>query len=396
MTEHNLRRTTFLTAAMVLAWLSGGAIADVKLDVAANLTQGPGGLTVAQDGSMVVSLHPYFETRERVIRIDRNGEWNPFPSVELGAGGQRGRNALAFDSVIAVRTDARGITWLLDNGRRGESVPKLVGWNANSNEIHKLIYLPAPATLDSSYLVDFVLDPAAAFAYIADPAGGEDAALIAVDLESGLPRRVLQSHLSVTPEKIPLLVEGKRITARRVNGQGAEPMTGVNPIAIDRRGRFLYFGALKSQRLYRVEVSKLRDSALARTEVDQAVEYYAVKPICDSIAIDAKNNIYAADLTNNAITVITPAELKPKVYVKDPKLCWPDGLSFGPDGRLYFFCSQLHRTRWFNGGQNHTHAPFHVYRIKPMHQPFRNPIPNPIPKNPFGELGETFSDTFGR
>lgn len=385
-------RTTILTVAAVFAGVYAGFGADVKLDVAANLTQGPGGLAIAQDDEIIVSLHPYFQTRERAIRIDRNGEWVPFPTVELG-GGAAAASGIALDSVMSVRIDADGIIWMLDNGRRSESTPKIIGWDPDEGREHRVIYLPRPITIDTSYLADFAIDPAEPFLYIADPAGGQDAALIVVDLTTGLSRRVLHGHLSVVPEAINFSIEGKRVKARRLDGSGAEPMAGVNPITIDRKGRILYFGALKSLRLYKIETEKLRDPALAAADLNQAVEYYAMKPICDSIAIDSKNNIYAADLANNAITVISPSKKEPEIYVRDPRLCWPDGLSFGPDGRLYFFCSQLHRTEWFNGGQNHTQAPFIVYRIKPIYQPL---LGKSLPKNPFTGISETINERLGR
>lgn len=385
----NLLRIGALTLAIANAWVQVGTCSDVKLDVAATLTQGPGGLSVIDDGGLVVSLHPFFETRERLIRIDRNGEWNPFPSIEMSSG-EPGRNSIALDSVIAVHSAEDGTLWLLDNGRRSESTPKLIAWNLDKNEIRQVIYLPSPATIDTSFLADFAIDPAEPFIYIADPAGGQDAALIVVDLSTGVSRRVLGGHLSVTPEAIPLTVQGKTLVARRVDGSGAEPMAGVNPITVDRRGRTLYFGPMKGLRLYKIETDKLRDPGLPAEELNQAVAYYAVKPICDSITIDAKNNIYAADLSLNAITVIRPNSLKPEIYIQDPRLCWPDGLCFGPDGRLYFFCSQVNRTVWFNGGVNHAEAPFTVFRIKPIHQPL---LTNPLPKNPFSGISETITET---
>ncbi|MFT5465901.1 MAG: hypothetical protein ACI8UO_000997 [Verrucomicrobiales bacterium] len=386
-------RIAALIVATVIAGLHGGFGADVKLDVAAKLTQGPGGLAISNDAGIVVSLHPFFQTRERAIRIDSKGEWAPYPSVELGSGGVSGLSGIALDSVMAVHIDAEGIVWMLDSGRRGEATPKIVGWNPDTEREHRVIYLPKPITIDTSYLADFAIDPEEPFIYIADPAGGQDAALIVVDLTTGLSRRVLHGHLSVTPENISFAIGGKSVKARRVDGSGAEPMAGVNPIAIDQKGRNLYFGPLKGLRLYNVETEKLRDPSVPAAELNQAVEYYAVKPICDSIAIDEKNNIYAADLAHNAITIITPDERKPEIYIRDPRLCWPDGLSFGPEGRLYFFCSQLHRTESFNGGQNHTEAPFVVYRIKPFYQPF---LSIPLPKNPFTEFDGSFNDRFGK
>lgn len=353
---------------------------------------------------MVISLHQYFQTRERVIRVDRNGNSAPFPNAEMSSGltspESRSCSEISLDSVMGIRAGSSGVMWMLDNGRRGECIPKVVGWNANSNSVHQLVYLPSPATTENSFLADMAISPDNNFVYIADPASGNDAALIVVDLRTGMSRRLLQGHVSVVPEDIPLVIQGRRVEVRRADGSSAEPLAGVNPIALGRKGKWLYYGPLKGRRLYRVDTEVLQDFGRSPEEVASAVEEYSFKPICDSIAIDHKNSIYAADLTRQAIVVIRPEgesmrHRKPEVYLQDPQLSWPDGLAFGPDQRLYFYCSQIDRTPWFNGGEDHTQGPFRVYRVKPIHHSplLSNPLQR---KGRLSELGEQLSERFGR
>ncbi len=365
------------------------------LYVAAETPQGPGGLTFAPDGSMVLSLHQSFESRERVIRIDRNGDSSPFPNAQIATGDGDG---VVLDAVMGLHAGENGIIWMLDNGRRSETLPKVVGWDSQSDQVHKVVYLPAPATRENSFLADMAVDPSNDFLYIADPASGEDAALVVVNIKTGLTRRLLQGHISVVPEDIPLLIRGKRIGVKRADGSMAEPLAGINPIALDRKGKWLYFGPLKGRRLYRVEARLLKDFSLSEHAVAAAVEPYSLKPICDSIVIDQKNHIYAADLTRHAIVVIPPQgksarERKPQVFVQDSLLSWPDGLAFGPDQRLYFYCSQIDQSSWFNHGQDRTQGPFRVYRVKALHQPL---LGKPFAgRNPLTELKGQISDRFG-
>ncbi len=365
-----------------------------SLDVAAELMQGPAGMAVGADGSMYFSLHQYFETRERVVKIGRGGELTAFPTDAISTG-QASAPFPALDAVMGIRSGDGGVIWMLDNGRRGEVLPKVVGWHAGAGRLHQIHYLPGPATLPTSFLADLVVDPAEPFLYIADPASGSDAAIIVLNLRTGLARRVLQGHVSVQPEARAFIVEGKKLQVRRPDGSGGvEPLAGVNPITIDRRGRWLYYGPMKGQQLYRISTILLRNQDLSAKELEEGVELYSSKPFCDSIAIDARDNIYVADLTESAIRVIQPKSRRMETYVKDPKLCWPDGLTFGGDGRLYFFCSQVNRSPIFNGGQNSTSAPFAVYRLKPAHQPL---LVNPLPKrNPFTGITEQITDRFGR
>ena len=141
-------------------------------DVAGEVTHGPAGMIVAPDGSMIVSLHQSFETRERVIRIDSDGEWQPFPTSDISLG--EGTSLASLDSVTGIRSNGRDIVWMLDSGRRGESIPKVVGWNLNEDRLHRVYHLPAPVTLNSSFLADLAIDPNGEFIYSADPASGDD------------------------------------------------------------------------------------------------------------------------------------------------------------------------------------------------------------------------------
>ena len=52
-----------------------------------------------------------------------------------------------------------GIVWMVDNGRRGESIPKLFAWNTKEDRLHRIIYLPPPTTLKTSFLDDLAIRP---------------------------------------------------------------------------------------------------------------------------------------------------------------------------------------------------------------------------------------------
>ena len=382
---------SFGRAGWLLAFIAGvlseGRAANVALDVAVRLNQGPGGMALAPDGSLIVGIHPSFASRERVLKITRGGDIVPFPTVEMNFGGGAGQ--LTLDAVMGVQIGPNGVVWLLDSGRRGSQTPKIVGWNLHTEKLQKVIYLPPPATTDTSFLVDLAVNPDGPQLIVADPAAGADAALIVVDLNTGLGRRVLQGHPSVLAENIPFTVNGRKLGVRLPDGSIAEPLAAVNPIAIDRKGKYLYYGAMKGRSLYRILVSKL----LTEVDLGGAIERYSDKPICDSIAIDSKDNIYAADLPGSAIVVITPDKHRMGTDVSDPKLCWPDGLTFGGDGKLYFYCSQVSRTDWY-GDKNEVNPPFPVYRIKPLYQPL---ISNPLPDhNPLNRIRDLIPNPFGK
>ncbi len=324
----------------------------LSFEVVAQLAEGPGNITVTPDGVTIVSLHQFFGHEVRVARVDANGGITPFAS------------AAKLDSVLGLQADANGIVWLLDNAMRNNTTPRLVGWHARDDRLVTDIDLSA-VTTESSFLNDLAVDPGTATAYIADPAGGKDAALIVVDLETGKARRVLQGHASVVPEDIDLVIDGQPVRIAQEDGSEIRPRVGVNPIAIDAAAEWLYFGPMHGLGLYRIRTSDLRDVAQGDEGLAGRVERWADKPISDGISIDNAGNIYLGDLANNAIGVIG-ADRQYRPVITDSRLSWVDAFSYGPDGRLYAVINQLHRTAILNGGESATRPPYLIVGLKPI------------------------------
>jgi sugar lactone lactonase YvrE len=255
--------------------------------------------------------------------------------------------------------------WLLDNGRRGGVTPKLVAWDTRNDSLARIIHLPAPVTPDDAFVNDLAIDEKHGAIYIADPAGGGNAALIVVDLTTGDARRVLEGHRSVVPEDVDLVVEGTPVEVKRPDGTVFRPRVCVNPIALDAAGEWLYFGPMHGTAMYRVRVRDLLNVSLPGTTLAGRVERYSEKPICDGISIDKAGNIYVTDIGNNAIGVIGH-DRRYRRLMQDARLSWPDAFSFGPDGWLYTVANQLHRSVVLSAGVAGAAPPFHVLRLKPL------------------------------
>jgi sugar lactone lactonase YvrE len=351
-----------LVAPVTNAQLFGGG--RKKASQAAEITPSAGGMTATPGGSIIISLHQYQNTTERVVEILPDGKVLSFPNAAISRG--EAGAPFALDAVLGLQCDKKGVVWMLDNGRRSEVTPKLVGWDSSKNKLVKIIYLPAPATIDSSFINDLALDPEEPFAYITDPASGNDGALIVVDLETGLARRVLQGHISVIPKPgVELKVDRKPLGVMRPDGSTVKPMAGAGPIAVDKKGNWVYFGASAGHLLYRTRAEHLRDTSLGPLDLEARIEGYAPRPPCDGISMDSKDNIYISDVGAKAIGVLH-SDLTYELYVSNDSFLWPDGLCFGNDGRLYFYASQLHLMAPYNAGIDRTQAPFLIYKVKAL------------------------------
>lgn len=358
--------------ALFLMALPAGANEPGSMTVVAEAQQGPGNLTVVADGTVVMSLHPFFSPEVRVVSVGEDGELKPFPN-ETWATGTPDR--LSLDAVLGIQADPRGSTvWMLDNGLRNQITPKLVAatWPPTSGEaavvdadVQRVIHLPPPVTRSDSFVNDLALSRHDTI-YIADPAGGSNAALIVVDVTTGIARRVLEGHGSVVPEDVDLVIDGEPVEVLSSEGKKVKPRVGVNPIALDKEEDWLYYGPMHGTSLYRVRTEDLRNRALSPSELAAKVERYAEKPICDGISIDDEGNVYITDIGSHAIGVIG-ADRKYRILVQDAKrLQWPDAIAFGPDGKLYTVSNQLHKTARLNAGVMTAKPPYFILRIEPL------------------------------
>ena len=223
---------------------------------------------------------------------------------------------------------------MLDNPGNGHS-GRLVGWDTRSDSLHRLLYLTQPVTVDNTFLNDFAIDSYNNVIYVADTAGGSNSALIVVDLHTGYARRVLEGHPSMQPEDIPIVIDGQTILLGE-----AEARIGINPITIDPNNEWVYYGPMSGRSLYRIRTSDLVDHTLTPDQLSDKVERFSDKPISDGITIDAGNNIYITDITQNAIGTIDP-EGAYRILYQDAALSWTDGFGFGPENHIYVTVNQL-------------------------------------------------------
>ncbi len=331
------------------------------IEIVAELDIAPGNITVTPDGRIIVSLHQHFEPEPRVAEIIDGHKLRPFPNAEWNDPNKVDYERL--DTVLGVQTDTTGVLWMLDNGMRSSVTPKLVGWHLDEDRLYQLIMIPEPISHESSFLNDLAVDRENNHIYIADPMGDESA-LIVVNLENGLSRRVLEGHQSVVPEDIDLVIDQIPAEVRLPDDSVIRPRVGVNPIALDAANEWLYYGPMHGTAIYRIHTRHLIDTDLTDDQLAEHVERFGNKPISDGSSVNNAGEIYITDLSNNAIGIVNTNGSYRQLFQDDALLRWPDAFSFGPDNWVYVAVNQLHRGPVLNKGEDKTEPPFYVIRFR--------------------------------
>jgi sugar lactone lactonase YvrE len=342
-------------------------LAENQVEVVATLPDRPGNLAVTPDGRIILSLHPFGQPKYKVVELLQDGSTQPFPSPEWEQSPDA--NGIGFDEVIGIEADRNGVVWMLDKGVNG-SIPRLIAWDTQKDALVQIIPIPTPAFKPNSFMQDLAIDLDHQAVYIADMSRGDlvgvsDPAIVVVDLKTGTTRRALENHPSLQADGANFFIDGKAQTVSNDEGEQVRLALGLNPITIDSKNEWVYYGAMNGRSLYRIGTGDLRNPNLSPQQIAMRVERYGQKTACDGISIDNAGNVYVTDVNANAIGVTTPGG-NYRVLYQDSRLSWVDGLSYAPDGYFYATVNQLHRHPVLNGGQDASKPPYLIVRFKPI------------------------------
>ncbi|WP_246146657.1 major royal jelly family protein [Rubripirellula lacrimiformis] len=343
---------------------------ETELELYASLDQAVGNIAFMSNGQLVFSHHPFFKPDVRVATYDAaTGAVTPFPNQQWNT--PRSENDWYLDDVLGIRNDGDGVVWILDMGTRNDITPKLVGWDTQKNELHRLHYIPSPASRETSQLNDFVVDTKRQLAVIADEGigrggDGSKAALVVVDLKTGKTRRLLEGRaMTKADTSSPILIDGKPMSVSR-DGKQSPIYVGCDGITLDAASEWLYFCPLCGTQMYRVRMDAVANESLSEDELAKAVETYSDKVNNGGLSIDTAGNLYSTNVESRSIGFVSGDKRKYSPLAFDDRMLWPDGISFNKDGYMYVSAAQVHLGAPFNGGIDQTSKPFYIFRFKPQ------------------------------
>jgi len=327
------------------------------LETVANLPLPPGNIAVSATGRVFFTFHPEGSPSIKVAELV-DGKPVAYPDETM----QRSeRGSIRFQTPLALRIDRKDRLWVLDHGNYGiTGQPRILAYDLKTNGLvgH---YDFAPTVAGAlSMLNDFQVDPDGRRIYIAETSlFGRTPAIIVYDVEKRSARRVLDRHESVMPKDLLMNAAG-----REMEFHGIPLKIGVDSIALDEKGKWLYYAPVSDRVLYRIATRDLNDESLSADALGAKVEVYGHKTLSDGLTMDVDGNVYISDMEHSAIVRLQPGN-QLVTLVKTDKLRWPDGFSFGPDGWLYVTCSALHQVILKSAGEVHDHAPYQIFRFKP-------------------------------
>lgn len=300
------------------------------LELVADLPFPPGNIAVSARGEIFFTYHPEGRPDYNLAELV---DGKPIP---LRIEGESAKN-LDLVSVLSLRIDQQNRLWLLDYADHGTGTAKIVAIDLSTREVSHYYEFSSDIAGLGSHMNDFQVEPSGRYIFIADASiFGLDPAVIVYDTQNKTARRVIEDHDSVDADYFIPSVEGEKMLM--LGFFAVRP--GVDSIALDRDGKWLYFAPVTDEAMHRVPVAALIDESLPSEALRQQIERFADKTMSDGITTDNSGNIYISDLEHSAITVLN-SEGELSTRYKDKKLRWPDGFSFGPNGDLYVTASAL-------------------------------------------------------
>lgn len=332
---------------------------ESALEVVADLDLPPGNIAVSKSGRVFFTFHPEGRPTVKVAELV-DGKPVPYPDAAFQS---ERSDAPWFDTPLSLRIDRQDRLWVLDYGSHGTGTPRLGAFDLATNRLVHEFEFPSDVAGLGSMLNDFQVSPDGSRVYIADASIFRNSgAIVVYDIEGRKARRLLDGHPSVQAERYVTQVQGRDMVILGIFGIFAV-RPNVDSIALDRRGEWLYFAAVATDELYRVRVKDLDDESLSPDELASRVETYAEKTESDGITTDA-DRVYLSDPGNDAVHAIGP-DRKLVTLLATPRLRWPDGFSFGPEGWLYVTASSLHHVIFMGEDHIREHAPYQIFRFRP-------------------------------
>lgn len=313
-----------------------------------------GNVAVSHEGRVFFTVHPESRPRGNKLLEVVAGAAVPYPDGASQPG--------LFNTVLGLLIDERNILWTIDHGNHGTNASRLLAFDLATGEIAHDHYFGDDIAPAGSFLQDLQISPDGQTIVIADASiWRKSPALIVYDIRRKTARRALESHESVTAENY--LVRNQLRDMTFVGGL-VSLKGGVDGIAFDADGIWLYYGAINQSGLFRVRLEDLKNAELPPGQLANRVERFSDKPLSDGLSTDVAGNVYITDVEHSSVFIVGP-DKKPKTLLRSDRIRWADALSFGPGGWLYLADSAIPEQILQTRGYIKAKGPYYIFRFQP-------------------------------
>jgi len=312
-----------------------------------------GNLAVSADNRLFFNVHPESRPSGYKVLEWKDGEAVPYPSAEVQQ---------EFVTTLGMFIDSQNRLWTIDHGNHGFDDVRLLAFDLATDEIVYDYIFDGTVAETGSFFNDFQVSPNGRWIYVADVSFfGKNPSIVVHDTETGESWRTLERDTSVCPQDYIIQNPVREMTFL---GGLIALKPGVDGIAIDESGEQLYYGAMTHDGLYRIPTAILHNKNATAAERSAAVVRIGTKPLSDGLSIDTLNNVYITDVENQGIARMSPAgDLQ--TLIKDERVRWSDGLSYGGDGYLYFTDSAIPDQMLQSKAHIEAAGPYYIFRFKP-------------------------------
>lgn len=332
--------------------LTGVPLIDsAGLEIVATLSEPPGNIAVSENGRIFLTIHP--ESKPDHLKVVELVDGKPVAFPDEAA--QRE----LYHAPQGIRVDRQNRVWTIDHADNGLGQPRLVAVDLDTRTVVHRYDFPSELAGLGSYFQDLCIDPAGETVYIADVGfWKKKPGILVYNVNTRTCRRILDKDSSVMPMDYVIATPAKKM----VFFAGLAAMKpGVDGIALDQTGTWLYYAAMTHDYLYRIRTSDIR-SGLSPGELSNRVERVGRKPLSDGISVDSLGQVYLTDVEHSAVMLMdTTGSLT--TIIKDRRIRWADGFSFGPERWLYLADSDIPDLVLQSKEHVHLSAPFHIFRF---------------------------------
>lgn len=305
------------------------ALGEDRLSCLIPLELPPGNVSASPDGRIFYNLHPFAEPdrfSDAFVFEWKDGKGVPFPSQELQAG---------LYGTLGMTVDRQNRLWLVRPEGIEDRDTRLVAIDLTTNAVVVDYAFPRGT---APFAQDLRVTPDGKYVILADTGifRFTPPALIVFDVERRTARRVLEGHPSVSPQDWVITAQGEPY---KVFHGLVTFSVGVDGVAIDDRGKWLYYATMSHDAVYRVPLDRLTTAGASDADLAAAIERVGPKPLSDGIAL-GPGGLLITDVEHGGLMTLSE-DGKLSTLVKSPKVIWADGVTATPEGDVLFTDSAI-------------------------------------------------------